>query len=65
LLVIKNNKRLGFEIKYTDRPKLTPSMKISLETLQLNSLFIIYPGEVRFKIAEGVEACGLADFLKK
>lgn len=64
LLVIKNNKRIGFEIKYTDRPRLTRSVKIFLETLNLDSLYIIYPGEVRFKIAEGVEACGLTEFLK-
>ncbi|MHB9148298.1 MAG: DUF4143 domain-containing protein, partial [Candidatus Amoebophilus sp.] len=43
LLIIKDGKKLGFEFKHTDFPKVTPSMRIALETLNLNHLYVIFP----------------------
>jgi hypothetical protein len=34
---------LGFEFKYTDKPKITPSMLSAIETLNLKKLFIVTP----------------------
>ena len=45
LFVLKNGKRLGFEFKYTDSPKITKSMHIALEDLKLDHLYIIFPGK--------------------
>lgn len=60
LLIIKNGKRHGFEIKYTDKPRLTPSMQKAAETLSLDSLALIYPGDVSFPLSEFVRAEGLS-----
>jgi predicted AAA+ superfamily ATPase len=59
LIIFKNGKRLGFEFKYTDRPKITPSMRISMEDLKLDQIQIIFPGNIRFKLSENIEAVGL------
>lgn len=59
LLAFKNGKRIGFEFKYTDSPKITKSMKISLEDLKLDHLYIIFPGTFTFSMEEKITACGL------
>lgn len=59
LMVFKNGKRYGFEIKYTDFPKVTPSMRIALENLQLEFLVIIIPGNQCFMLDKKIVVCGL------
>ncbi len=59
LLIFKNGKRLGFEFKYSDKPKVTKSMNIALEDLKLDHLYIIFPGTMSFEIQEKITACGL------
>jgi len=59
LLVFKNGKRLGFEFKYTDSPKVTKSMNIALEDLKLDHVYIIFPGKINFPLSEKITACGL------
>ena len=63
LLIIKNGKRLGFEFKYTDAPKMTKSMVIAQEDLKLDKLFVIYPGKLRFPVGRNIEAVGLETYL--
>jgi predicted AAA+ superfamily ATPase len=63
--VIKNGKRIGFEIKYTDKPKLTLSMRSAMENLKLDQLHLIYPGKARFLLDRKIEAIGLTVFLEK
>jgi hypothetical protein len=64
LLIIKGGKRIGFEIKYTDVPKITKSMKIALEDLQLDHLTIVYPGNDTYPLGEKITVLGL-DILNK
>ena len=64
LLVFTNGKRLGFEFKYSDSPKITKSMHIALEDLQLDHLYIIFPGTLSFAMNDKITACGL-DALKE
>ena len=64
LLIIKDGKRVGFEFKYTDRPKLTPSMHIAIEDLKLEHLFVVYPGDQEFPLSEKVTARGLGSALQ-
>lgn len=64
LLVFKNGKRIGFEFKYSDSPKITKSMNIALENLKLDHLYIIFPGTIRFPMNEKMTVCGL-DVLKE
>jgi len=59
LLIIKNGKRIGFEIKYTDTPRLTKSMNIALQDLQLDHLYLIHPHQISFPLADKATAVGL------
>ncbi len=56
LLLLKNGRRIGVECKRVDAPRLTPSMRAALEDLELDQLFITYPGNLAYPIAEKVSA---------
>lgn len=43
LILFEGGKRIGYEFKYSDTPKLGPSMKIALEDLKLHELIVITP----------------------
>lgn len=55
LLLFKEGRRTGVEIKRADAPRLTPSMRTALTDLSLDRLLVIYPGERRYTLAENVE----------
>jgi hypothetical protein len=63
LLIFKDGKRLGFEIKHAQAPKLTPSMRIALDDLHLDSLTVIYPGEKEYPLTENIYVVGLKKLL--
>ena len=54
LLLIKNGRRIGVECKRVDAPRLTPSMNIAMQDLELDRLFVIYPGTLSYPIAEKI-----------
>lgn len=56
LFVTIGTKRLGFEIKRTDRPAVTPSMRHALLDLELDHLFAVHAGRERFPLGERVTA---------
>ncbi len=45
LLVVRGSKRFGFEAKHTDAPTVTKSMRLAIEDLELEHLWIVHPGE--------------------
>jgi predicted AAA+ superfamily ATPase len=59
LLVFRDGKRYGFEIKYTDTPRVTASQRAALELLQLERLTIVCPGHANYPLAEKIEVTGL------
>jgi hypothetical protein len=63
LLLFKNSRRFGVEIKRTDAPTLTPSMRIALDDLQLEHLIVLYPGERRYALSSRVTVVPLAEFV--
>lgn len=63
LLVLQDGRRLGFEIKYTDRPRLTRSMRTAAEVLKLDHLSVLHPGDGSFPLAENIRAVGLRNLL--
>ncbi len=65
LLIVKDGKRLGFEFKYTDMPKVTKSMRIALDNLKLDRLAILYPGDKIFKVDDKITACGFQTIVTK
>ncbi|MGE3954825.1 MAG: ATP-binding protein [Parachlamydiales bacterium] len=60
LLLLQGGKRIGYEFKYSDQPKLTASMKTAMADLKLEHLYVVSPGDHHFPLAEGVTACGLS-----
>ena len=56
LLMLRGSRRVGVEIKRTDAPSLTPSMRIALDDLRLNKLWVIYPGQQRYNLNAKVTA---------
>lgn len=59
LLIIKDGKRRGFEFKYMDAPKVTPSMKIAFHDLKLDYLTVIYPGEKDYDLNDQISVMGI------
>lgn len=61
LVVPRGGRLYGFECKFTDDPDTTPSMRAATIELDLERLFLVYPGSRRFELGERVEALPLAD----
>jgi hypothetical protein len=61
LMMNCRGKRYGVEFKRMDAPRLTPSMRIALDDLELERIAVVYPGPRRFKLAERVEAVPLPE----
>ena len=61
LLLTVRGKRYGVECKRVDAPRLTPSMRIALEDLQLERIAVVYPGPRRYPLADRVEAVPLSE----
>lgn len=56
LLITIGGKRYGFEFKFGDTPKVTRSMRVCLEDLQLERIFLIYPGDNGYALDPKIEA---------
>ena len=54
-------KSWGIEFKYADAPVITKSMKSALKDLDLEHLWIIYPGKEHYRLAENVTVFPLID----
>jgi predicted AAA+ superfamily ATPase len=65
LLLTVNGKRVGIEVKYADAPRMTRSMRIALDDLQLSHLYVVHPGSARYDVGNRAEAIGLADLLSE
>jgi len=56
LLIVRGNRRRGFEIKRTTSPRTTKSMHAAIESLGLDRLWVIHAGEHTFRLADNIEA---------
>ena len=54
-------KNWGAESKYADAPRLTKSMKIGFEALELEHLWVIYPGKETYKLSENITVLPLKE----
>ncbi len=60
LLVVSGRRRLGFEVKFTEAPGITPSMRSAVENLRLERLDVLHAGGDTFPMGEGIRAVALA-----
>jgi predicted AAA+ superfamily ATPase len=54
LFLTHNGQKLGFEFKFSDAPIATPSMHRAIEHLQLDKLFVIYPGDKKYPLSNKI-----------
>lgn len=64
LLIVRGGKKQGFEFKFSDVITVTKSMHESLETLDLDTLTIIYPGTKTYNLTNKIIAMGLESLVK-
>jgi len=65
LLVVRGRQRLGFEVKRTTAPRLTPSMRSALASLHLDRLDVVHAGAHTFPLASRVRALAFPQLLKE
>ena len=58
LLVLNGSRRYGFEVKRSEAPRLTRSMRSAVETLSLDSLDVVHAGTERYRLASRVRVLG-------
>lgn len=63
LLVVAGTTRIGFEFKRTVSPRVTRSLRSSIETLQLDRAYLVHGGNHTFPLAQGVEAIAASRLL--
>ena len=61
LLLMRGNRRIGFEFKCSESPKTSKSMAIAIKDLNLSHLYIVYPGKSTFPIKDTITALSLTD----
>jgi hypothetical protein len=61
LLLLHRGRRFGVEFKYGDAPRMTKSLHIALEDLQLERAWIVYPGGERYRVHERVTVLPLSE----
>jgi predicted AAA+ superfamily ATPase len=64
LLVVRGRTRLGFEIKRTVAPAVTPSMRAALADLRLARLDVVHAGDQTFPLAPRIRALALSRLLR-
>jgi uncharacterized protein len=65
LFLLHNGKRIGVEIKYSDGPSTTRSMRQALEDLSLDHLFVVYPGKDDYPLDKNITVTSLPSILTK
>ena len=65
LLLVRGNRRWGFEIKRTSSPTVTPSMRIAMSDLKLQRLFVIHAGQHSFDMGQKMRAVALPQMLNE
>jgi uncharacterized protein len=56
LLIVQGRRRRGFEVKLSDSPHVTPSMRSAIENLRLDSLDVLHAGAETFPLGKKIRA---------
>lgn len=64
LFVVRGVARLGFEVKRTVAPSLTPSMRSAMQDLKLRSLTVVHAGDATFPLSKQIQAVAVSDLLQ-
>ena len=61
--MVVQGRKVGVEFKRADAPALTRSMKIAFADLQLDELWIVYPGQRSYPLGDKITVRPLPDCL--
>lgn len=61
LLLVVDGRRYGVEVKRNDAPRMTPSIRVALDDLELHHLTVLYPGRQAYDLDARVSVRPLAD----
>jgi predicted AAA+ superfamily ATPase len=61
LFILHNGRRYGVEFKYSEAPVATKSIHSALETLNLEHVWIVYPGNIQYPVHEKITVLPLKD----
>jgi len=61
LMLIRNGRRYGFEVKYGDVPRVIRSMRSACSDLGLQHVYVVYPGRERHRLDTNIEALPAAE----
>ena len=61
LFVTSGGRRFGFECKLSDAPGTTRSMRAALNDLDLEHLFVVYPGDEAYSLDDRISVLPVAD----
>ena len=64
LLIMDGGVRRGYEIKRSESPRLTRSMRSALDTLKLDRLDVVHAGTAGYRLAPTVRAVPLGDLAR-
>ena len=64
LLIVRGRIKIGFEVKRTSSPRVTPSMQHAIKDLKLNRLDVIHAGDETFPMKEKIRAVAMRNILK-
>jgi hypothetical protein len=59
-----NGRRIGVEFKRADAPTATRSMHVAMTDLQLDELWVVYPGTRAYPLDDRIQVRPLADCLQ-
>lgn len=63
LLMFRHGRPVGVEFKRSDAPQLTPSMRIAMQDLSLDALYVVYPGSRSYWLAPRIQVVPLSALL--
>lgn len=61
LVMNMHGKLWGFEIKYADAPSATKSMRLAMESLKLDKVYVVYPGDKGYLLEENIQVVPLKE----
>lgn len=65
LLIVQGGRKVAFEFKYSSTPKATRSMWAALESLGIDQITIVCPGQDTYPLAERIRVTNLAHLAKE
>ena len=60
LMITLGGRRHGFEFKMSDAPGVTRSMRVAIADLGLEHLWVVYPGDQRYALDDGITVLPLS-----